>query len=70
MKKLLWATLLAVGIGRPGESHPAANTRFFAADDARIQYTGRIDFADAKKPRFWAAGRVSRIQIPLRGDVR
>ena len=27
-----------------------------AADDRRIQYTGRIDFSDPKKPRFWAPG--------------
>ena len=56
MKKLLLATLLAVDIGRAGESRPAAKSRFFAADDARMQYTGRIDFIDAKKPRFWASG--------------
>jgi len=56
MKKLLCAALLTVGIGRSGECRPTPKPRFFAADDARIQYTGRIDFADAKKPRFWASG--------------
>ena len=56
MKKLFWAALLAVGIGHPGESHSTPKSRFFAADDARIQYTGRIDFGDARKPRFWASG--------------
>jgi lysophospholipase L1-like esterase len=28
----------------------------FEADDQKIQYTGRIDFTDPKKPRFWAPG--------------
>ncbi|MDJ1484085.1 SGNH/GDSL hydrolase family protein [Cytophagaceae bacterium YF14B1] len=30
--------------------------KFFRADNANIQYTGRIDFSDPSKPRFWAAG--------------
>jgi lysophospholipase L1-like esterase len=30
--------------------------RLFQADDTNIQYTGRIDFTDPKKPRFWAPG--------------
>lgn len=30
--------------------------RFIPADDKNIQYTGRIDFTDPKKPRFWTAG--------------
>lgn len=29
---------------------------FFAADNANIQYTGRIDFSDPKLPRFWQPG--------------
>lgn len=29
---------------------------FFAADHPNIQYTGRIDFADPKLPRFWQPG--------------
>ena len=56
VKKLLWVVLLAAGTGQPAESRAILKTRFFAADDARIQFTGRIDFADAKRPRFWAAG--------------
>src|SRR6187549_2953220 len=32
------------------------DVRFIAADDKNIQYTGRIDFSDPKKPRFWAGG--------------
>ena len=54
MKKLLVAALLAVGISRPGESRPVPQNRFFGADDARIQYTERVDFTDSKKPHFWA----------------
>ena len=32
------------------------DVQFIAADDKNIQYTGRVDFSDPKKPRFWAAG--------------
>jgi lysophospholipase L1-like esterase len=31
-------------------------TTLFAADNPHIQYTGRIDFSNPKKPRFWAPG--------------
>ena len=56
MKKLLWATLLTVGITSQSESRPTPRTNFFAADNPNIHYTGRIDFADVKKPRCWAPG--------------
>lgn len=38
--------------------HPSQQNgiQFFAADHKNIQYTGRIDFSDTKKPRFWASG--------------
>lgn len=29
---------------------------YFSAADEHLQYTGRIDFTDKSKPRFWAAG--------------
>ncbi|TXK52632.1 SGNH/GDSL hydrolase family protein [Pontibacter qinzhouensis] len=29
---------------------------FIAADNPHIQYTGRIDFSDPKKPKFWSPG--------------
>ena len=32
------------------------NLKFFAADNAFIQYTGRIDFTNPKLPRFWQPG--------------
>ena len=32
------------------------NLKFFAADNAFIQYTGRIDFSNPKLPRFWQPG--------------
>ena len=56
MKKLLFVLLALLAlVARP--SHAARpKTRFFAADDPRIQYTGRVDFSNAKKPRFWAPG--------------
>ena len=39
--------------------------QFIAADHKDIQYTGRIDFSDPKKPRFWTAGVY--IQAKFRG---
>lgn len=33
-----------------------ASLRLFAADNHRIQYTGRVDFTDKLKPRIWAPG--------------
>ena len=30
--------------------------QFFEADDPNIQYTGRVDFSNPKKPKFWAPG--------------
>ncbi|HVU84722.1 MAG TPA: hypothetical protein VHC50_07765, partial [Puia sp.] len=29
---------------------------FFEADDRNIQYVGRIDFTNPKRPKFWAPG--------------
>ena len=34
----------------------AKSPRLFEADNALYQYTGGIDFTNAKKPRFWTAG--------------
>ncbi|BDI31621.1 acetylxylan esterase [Capsulimonas corticalis] len=34
----------------------APQSESVAADNKNIQYMGRIDFSDPKKPRFWAAG--------------
>ena len=31
-------------------------TDFFTADHPNIQYTGRIDFSNTKRPRFWSPG--------------
>ena len=50
---------LALGLLAPMLA-PAAptppKTTLFAADNPNIQYTGRIDFGNPKKPRFWAPG--------------
>ena len=40
---------------------------FYYADNAMIQYTGRIDFTNPKAPRFWQPG-VS-IKLKVKGDV-
>lgn len=34
----------------------AASVSFFEADNKNIQYVGRIDFANPKRPKFWAPG--------------
>lgn len=38
---------------QPGTSHPL---HFYKADNTYFQYTGRIDFSNAEKPRFWSPG--------------
>ena len=55
MRSFWLISLLALGLKGPAPARPAP-LRFFAASDSRIQYTGRIDFADARRPRFWAPG--------------
>jgi len=35
---------------------PVDSLPFFAADNPNFQYVGRIDFSNAKKPRFWSPG--------------
>lgn len=40
----------------PCQGQTPRETKFFAADNAMIQYTGRIDFSDPQKPKFWAPG--------------
>lgn len=40
----------------PCQGQTSEKTNFFSADNALIQYTGRIDFSDLKKPKFWAPG--------------
>jgi lysophospholipase L1-like esterase len=52
MKKLFLILLTL----RAFVSFAADNHTFFKADDKRFKYVGRIDFTNAAKPRFWAAG--------------
>jgi len=40
--------------------------KFFEADNKHIQYTGRVDFSDPKKPKFWQPGIY--IQAKFRGS--
>lgn len=47
---LLWTTQPAKA------SRLADSIRLFEADNPLFQYTGRIDFSNVKKPRFWSAG--------------
>ena len=39
-----------------GKRHQEPHIQFFKANNKKIQYTGRIDFSDPAKPRFWAPG--------------
>ncbi len=45
-----------LGLHRPASQAAPSSLRLFEADDKNIQYTGRIDFTNPKKPRFWAPG--------------
>jgi lysophospholipase L1-like esterase len=61
MKHLAFALLLPFASLTAGWAAPTTPVRpekltLFTADNPNIQYTGRIDFADPKKPRFWAPG--------------
>jgi hypothetical protein len=51
MKKILFVFLFVALAGSV-----VASPKFFTADNSLIQYTGRVDFSNPKKPRFWAAG--------------
>ena len=51
--------LLQVLVGRPNSADRRAEgraDRLIEADDPNIQYTGRIDFSNLKKPKFWSPG--------------
>ena len=51
---LTCATLAAAACGGDGgmTTPPDTTTRTYEADDANIQYTGRIDFTNPKQPKF------------------
>ncbi|MGI4736967.1 MAG: SGNH/GDSL hydrolase family protein [Janthinobacterium lividum] len=55
LNSLATTLLLALPLAAQAQSAPTKG-QLFTADNKNIQYTGRIDFADAKKPRFWAPG--------------
>ena len=50
---LLIVTLYATSFA---QTNPQNNFKLFTADNHKIQYTGRIDFSNPKKPKFWASG--------------
>jgi lysophospholipase L1-like esterase len=68
MKYILVALLIFLAHTRP-EQHPhrfnasPAGTVFVPANDPHIQYMGRIDFSDPKKPRFWSPGVTIRVRF-------
>ncbi len=55
----------AAGVGAGAGANGAAAV-FVPADDPYIQYMGRIDFSDPKKPRFWSPGVT--IRLKFKGD--
>ena len=61
MTRLIRALLVVFG-GLAAVSAAAApapappQTTLFTADNSNIQYTGRVDFSNPQKPRFWAPG--------------
>lgn len=59
MKYLLFTFLLVVillTVSGGQKAFGSVKARFYPADSKQIQYVGRIDFTDSKKPRFWAPG--------------
>ena len=53
---LLSTILILTNIFTKVNAQRTATPKVFYADDARIQYTGRIDFTNPKLPRFWQPG--------------
>jgi len=62
-QRLFLAALLI--LAAPLARAAAPEIKFFEADSKLIQYTGRIDFSDAKKPKFWQPGVY--VQAKFRG---
>ncbi|MEO7768894.1 MAG: hypothetical protein ABIS01_15800, partial [Ferruginibacter sp.] len=57
--RILFLFLAVVILGAFGavEAIPTSDSiRLFEADNPLFQYTGRIDFSNPKKPRFWSPG--------------
>jgi hypothetical protein len=52
-----------VGSGASGGASAAGGAKWFAADDPRIQYMGRIDVSNPRLPRFWDPGTVVRFRF-------
>ena len=48
--------LTTLGVSSVQHKAEKANRDFVSADNPNIQYTGRIEFADPKRPKFWASG--------------
>ena len=60
MKRLLLCSLvlstIIFGCANAPKEDPVSKGILFQADNPLFQYVGRIDFSDAKKPRFWSPG--------------
>jgi hypothetical protein len=61
-KFIITALVLAVFF-EWGCSKKSSSPTFYAANDSLIQYTGRIDFSNSKKPRIWAPGAYLKVRF-------
>jgi hypothetical protein len=43
-------------VAATGNNPGMTENKMIPADNINIQYTGRIDFTDPEKPRFWSPG--------------
>ena len=52
--RIVLFAFVAFTISTPGKASP--RVKLFTADDEHFKYTGRVDFADPQKPKFWSPG--------------
>jgi lysophospholipase L1-like esterase len=56
MKYLFCFAFMLIPLATLARSPKHSNLVFYAADNRQIEYTGRIDFSNLLKPRFWLPG--------------
>jgi lysophospholipase L1-like esterase len=57
MKKHLYFIIPAIlAFGTPASGKALPVVKIFTADDQHFVYTGRVDFTDPQKPKFWSPG--------------
>ncbi|HVB03457.1 MAG TPA: SGNH/GDSL hydrolase family protein [Chitinophagaceae bacterium] len=54
---IFWVLILSTPFSAHSSVHPSRdNLHFFSADNPDFVYTGRIDFSNPRRPRFWSPG--------------